>query len=271
MEPGLQPAVNRLLGPQYTHRLDRSLKFGGAFGGAAPLSRIATVQGTDKWGRHFYADHYERHLRHLRLRRFVLLEVGVGGYNNPQSGGASLRMWKRFFPRAQIVGLDLSDKRALQERRIAIYQGDQTDASLLRRIVREQGRPTVVVDDGSHIPAHVRSTFDTLFPLLLEGGIYAMEDLQTSYWPAWGGSQDRSDPTTSMSMVKGLVDGLNYEEYTDGQYSPTYTDTTVTGVFAYHNLVFVRKGLNVEGSVGARAKPPAGIAEAVARGAPAGK
>ncbi len=237
-----------VLGEQGVRRLGRLRRSTLALGGLAPLTRTATVYGTDKWGGHWYARHYQRHLRHLRLRSFVLLEIGVGGYDDPRLGGESLRMWKQYFPRAQVVGLDLVDKRHLAEPRIRVFQGDQSDPDVLRRIVAEVGPPTVVVDDGSHVPAHVRASFETLFPLLTPAGFYCIEDLQTSYWPQWGGSLDRDDPRTSMAMVKSLLDGLNHEELLDEGYRATYTDEHVVAVHAYHNLVVVEKGLNREGT-----------------------
>ena len=49
-----------------------------------------------------------------------------------------------------------------------------------------------------------------------------------------------------MNLVKQLLDGLNYEEYTPPDYEPTYSELHVVGVHAYHNLVFIDKGLNNE-------------------------
>lgn len=202
---------------------------------------------TDKWGGHWYTPHYERHLVHLRRERFTLLEIGIGGYDVPGSGGESLRMWKHFFPRAQIVGVDIDDKSFLAQDRIRVYHGSQTDDALMRRIVAEAERLMVVIDDGSHQPAHVRQTFATVFPLLPNGAIYVIEDLQTSYWPNWGGSLDRADPATSMALVKDLIDGLNAEEFIDGGSAVTPFDGSVRAVHCYHNLVFIEKGDNREG------------------------
>lgn len=214
---------------------------------APSLTKIAQSLRTDKWGGHFYTPHYHRHLQHLRSRQFTLLEIGIGGYER-RRGGASLKMWKRYFPQAQIVGLDLHDKSFVDRKRIVTYQGSQTDKSLLRRIVEEHGAPLVVIDDGSHVPQHIRETFAILFPLLPDGAIYAIEDLQTSYWPTFGGSLDRTDPTTSMGMIKSLLDGLNYEEFMDEDYEPSYTDQHVVAVHCYHNLAVIEKGDNREGS-----------------------
>jgi hypothetical protein len=212
------------------------------------LTELAREFRTDKAGVHKYTPHYQRHLRHLRRERFTLLEIGVGGYAVEGKGGASLKMWKHFFPNAQIVGLDIEDKSFLDGKRIRTYRGSQTDEAVLKSIVADAGDLKVVVDDGSHRPEHVRETFRILFPLLADDGIYCIEDTQTSYWPEFGGSEDRHDRTTTMALVKDLLDGLNYEEFVDESYEPTYTDLHVTAVHAYHNLVLIEKGHNAEGT-----------------------
>jgi hypothetical protein len=51
-----------------------------------------------------------------------------------------------------------------------------------------------------------------------------------------------------MALVKDLVDGLNYMEFVDDDYAPTYTDLNVTEVHCFHNLVVIRKGRNDEGT-----------------------
>jgi demethylmacrocin O-methyltransferase len=207
------------------------------------LTDLGRRYGTDKV-RHGYTAVYERHLEHLRDVDLTLFEIGIGGARRRGEGGASLRMWKDYFPRGQVVGLDIADKSFVAEPRIHVHQGDQTDRAVLERIVAEHGPVQVVIDDGSHRPEHVRATFAVLFPLLADGGTYVIEDTQTSYWPRWGGSEDRSDPDTTMGLVKDLVDGLNWVEFLDEGYEPTYTDLNITGIHAYHNVVILEKGHN---------------------------
>lgn len=212
------------------------------------LTQLAKRTGTDKWGVHYYTSHYERHLGHLRDQPFTLLEIGVGGYARTGEGGGSLRMWRRYFQQAQVVGLDIEDKSFLDRPRMTTVQGDQTDATVLESILERFGVPLVVIDDGSHRPDDIIATFGVLFPLLPDGAVYAIEDTQTSYWPEFGGSEDRDSPDTTMGFVKRLVDGLNHEEFVDEDYEPSYTDTHVRSVHCYHNLVIIEKGDNVEGS-----------------------
>lgn len=217
------------------------------------LSELAVLYGSDKWGSHFYTQHYQKHFQTLRRKRLNLLEIGVGGYDNPVKGGESLRMWRRFFPKGQIYGLDIYDKSLHDSRRIKTFKGSQCDEEFLRHVVGQIGEVDIVIDDGSHYNEDVIKTFTILFPLIADQGIYVVEDTQTSYWEnvmgeRWGGSQNPANPATSMNFFKGLIDGLNYEEFTDENYHPTYFDMKITSMHFYHNLVFVYKGSNTEGS-----------------------
>jgi hypothetical protein len=59
------------------------------------------------------------------------------------------------------------------------YGVDQADHERLTEIVRSeyQGRALdLVVDDASHLLAETRRSFNTLFPYLRPGGVYAIED-----------------------------------------------------------------------------------------------
>lgn len=211
------------------------------------LIALATLFGTDKWGVHWYARHYQRHFQHLRDRKLTVLEIGVGGYGAPDEGGESLRSWKWFFPRAEIVGIDLYDKRALEEERIRVFQGSQDDPRFLNEVIAEIGRPDIIIDDGSHLNAHVLASFAHLFPHLKDGGTYVIEDTQTAYWPTWGGSlTDRNSGQTSMGFAKSLIDGLNHAEFLSADDSPSQYDRQIVGLHFYHNLVFIDKGVNDE-------------------------
>ena len=217
------------------------------------LSRLAVVHGTDKQGAHQYTQHYQHHFEPLRRKKLNILEIGIGGYERPKSGGQSLRMWKSYFPKSRIFGIDIFDKTHHDERRIKTFQGSQTDTDFLKRVVDEIGRVDIIIDDGSHLNEHVITSFKFLFPLLADKGIYVVEDTQTSYWTNvqgmdYGGSSDLTAPHTSMNYFKSLVDGLNHEEFTSDDYVPTYFDKHITAMHFYHNLVFIYKGLNNEGS-----------------------
>ena len=213
------------------------------------LKTLATVHATDKWNSHWYAPHYERHFAPWRSKAVRLLEIGIGGYEDPKAGGQSLRMWKQFFPHGTIVGLDLYDKSRHAEDRIRIFQGSQVDTTVLRKVVDECGPFDLIVDDGSHRNDHVIASFEYLFRHgLKDDGIYAVEDLQTSYWKAFGGATRPTFNGTSMAYFKSMCDGLNFREWHKPNYEPSYRDLHVVALHFYHNLVFVQKGQNDEES-----------------------
>lgn len=210
------------------------------------LPELAMIFGTDKWGIHKYAMHYQTHLSSLRNQAINLLEIGVGGQSAPNKGGASLRMWKAYFPKANIYAIDIFDKSAIEEPRVKIFKGSQADPEFLAWAAQKIGKLDVIIDDGSHVNEHVLASFHVLFPLLAENGIYAIEDLQTSYWPSFGGCEDTNDPRTGMGFVKSLVDGLNWEEFYERK-AGAY-DEMITAIHFYHNLAIINKGRNAEGS-----------------------
>ena len=158
-------------------------------------------------------------------------------------------MWRDYFSIGCIYGLDIEDKSNQASERIKIYQGSQEDYNVLLRMHNESGGFDLIVDDGSHVNRHVIQTFSMLFPLLKSGGIYAIEDLQTAYWPNYGGTIDRgSSRETSMSFLKSLVDGLNFSEFHRPEISPSLFERSIVSIHFYHNLCFLYKGANDEQS-----------------------
>ena len=213
------------------------------------LIDLATKYGTDKWGSHYYAQHYDSHFSKFRDQSVNILEIGVGGYEDPQAGGESLRMWKEYFHHGNIYAIDIFDKSGLQEERINIYQGSQVDDDFLEGLLEKTGDLDIIVDDGSHINEHIIETFKLLFPRLKKGGIYAVEDLQTSYWKNYGGNSfNLRKKGTAMNFFKTLADSLNYEEIDNPYYEPNYFDLNIVAIHFYHNMVFIEKGENTEGS-----------------------
>lgn len=214
----------------------------------AGLAELAVRFGSDKWGMHWYTTHYERYFGPYRNRPVKVLEIGIGGSGKAGSGGSSLRMWKHYFRRGLIYGLDIYDKSHITEPRVHVLQGDQGDAAYLEALGKEHGPFDIIIDDGSHLNKHVLTSFQALFPHVQQGGLYVVEDVQTSYWPGWGGnSKDLNDTTTSMGFAKTLVDGLNHQELVRTEaYEPSLTDLTISGLHVHHNLVFIDRGANRE-------------------------
>jgi SAM-dependent methyltransferase len=137
---------------------------------------------TDKAAHTHYLRNYEEHFKHLVGRDVRLLELGV--YR-----GGSLLLWRDYFERGLIVGLDLNPLELDDPTgRIRVYQGEQQDTALLDRVARENAPEgfDIVIDDCSHQGALTRASFWHLFEHHLKpGGLYVVEDWGTGYWDAW--------------------------------------------------------------------------------------
>jgi hypothetical protein len=150
-----------------------------------------------------YFEIYEKFFSGYLGRPIRMLEIGV------QNGG-STQMWKDYFAEGSlIVGIDIDSKcKQLEEDGISICIGSQADPDFLRSVNAEYGPFDIILDDGSHINEHQIITFESLFPLLADGGIYMCEDTHTSYWKLFGGGL--YDQASYVEYSKYLIDVVNY-------------------------------------------------------------
>lgn len=145
------------------------------------LCKLAAKYGTDKiWYTPFYHLLFEHRRDYLTKK---VLEIGIGSVSAMKhvpgyQPGASLRMWRDYFPDAQIFGVDKDTSVLFQEDRIKTSYCDQADANELLAIGQWTGGGLdLIVDDGSHDPLHQLWTARMLLSYLKPGGIYVIEDV----------------------------------------------------------------------------------------------
>lgn len=215
------------------------------FGVANRLDYSVRLYGrTDKL-EHDYVKYYRRHLGPSRLRKLRVYEIGVGG-DEDRSPGGSLRIWRDYFPRSSIVGVDLYDKDVRLGRRVVFRKADQSVPAELLSIVQEVGAPDIVIDDGSHIGEHVHTTFRTLFPLMPAGAWYVIEDLSTSYSGKYGGGRP-APGSTAIGLLRTLISDVQSQDLTFVKH-PDWTGPTpspvhdqVGQVHVYPGIAFVQR------------------------------
>ncbi len=213
---------------------------------ADALSTLATEHGTDKAADHWYTPQYHRRFQWLREAPITLLEIGVGGYDDPKLGGNSLRMWRDYFPMGTIVGLDIHPKDPIYG--IELEQGDQSDPRVLKHLGETYGPFDIIIDDGSHKADDVMQSWVVLWDYLATPGWYVIEDLQTAYWANFGGSSVRTGETV-IGFLQGLIDRIHYAEFDIPNYSPNRFDLSVVGLEIARNIAFIRKGDNTDPSI----------------------
>jgi demethylmacrocin O-methyltransferase len=214
------------------------------------LTTLAKIYRSDKCGRHFYTPHYQNHFKKFRYKRINFLEIGVGGGEEPFAGVNSLRMLKQYFPFEKKYSIDIYDKSPQEERRIKIFEGCQVDELFLASICDEIGEFELIIDDGSHINSHVIKSFEFLFAKLKTGGIYVIEDAQTSYWDYYygGTSKNFHYKGRKYNHFKSLNDALNHQEFVISGCKKSYFDKHIVAMHFYHNMIFIYKAKKDEPS-----------------------
>jgi hypothetical protein len=155
------------------------------------LAKLFSKWGTDK-AVGYYPGVYECLFRQRRGEIRAVLEIGIGtmlpgvhssmvGYARPgYRPGGSLRAWRDYFERAVICGLDVQpDTQFGDEVRIVTRLCDSTDATQVRQLMQSDFPKAfdIVIDDGSHYADDQLKTMFNVFPYVVEGGVYIVEDL----------------------------------------------------------------------------------------------
>lgn len=149
-------------------------------GGARSLADMGRETRSDKGSDHSYLEVYDQIFDRFRDRPIRLLEIGV-------LGGESLRLWQRYFPRAEITGIDIA-LNGLDVPGCQLVECDQTDRRAIEELWPDE-HFDLIIDDGSHRVADQLQSLCYLWPKLRSGGLYIVEDVEnaalTKYFQAF--------------------------------------------------------------------------------------
>ncbi len=181
---------------------------------------------------------YEKYFFSLKNSKINILEIGI-------ENGDSLRIWREYFPNANICGVDII-KKNFQINNVDIQQGDQSNHNFLKSLIDNYKKFDIIIDDGSHKAKHIIASFNFLFPYLNNDGIYVIEDLQTSYFPRYGGSRiNLRKKNSSMNFIKSLTDSINYEKNNKPFFKKNKFDGLIKSIYFHQNIAFIYKGESV--------------------------
>ena len=180
-----------------------------------------------------YADYFNT----FKDKEINILEIGV-------AEGKSLNLWRKFFSRAKICGIDI-EKMNFTIDGVDLITADQTDTKSLKEICDKYKSFDIIIDDGCHISKNIIISFDFLFDYLNQGGLYVIEDLQTSYFPRFGGSRiNLLKKKTSMNYLKSLADSVNYEVNDKPFFTKKKFDGMIKCIHFHQNIAFIKKGIS---------------------------
>lgn len=150
------------------------------------LGDLFTRYGTDKgiWG---YTPYYAALIGPARFHVRRVLEVGICGHRDIPNNvvGASLFVWRDFFPNATIYGVDVdsqfifNDQDRIKTALVDAYDTSALHAALAAWCFDEQGdgQFDMIVDDAVHDPGPQIQLMNQLGGWLIPGGHYFMEDV----------------------------------------------------------------------------------------------
>lgn len=156
------------------------------------IAEIFNSSGTDKLWRHGYHRYYHKILAPYReMNGLRMLEIGA-------KEGKSLHAWEKYFPNVaaiQGIAYRADPEKATAEAcadvpqcKVTIFTVDQSSPSELENMTRSEQDKLgeshlwdVIIDDGSHVPMHQLIAFKHLFPHVRFGGVYVVEDVETSF------------------------------------------------------------------------------------------
>ena len=164
------------------------------------LNNLSDIYGSDKgevspdlnpypWPSHNYADFYSLIFGLRRNDIKIVIECGIGT-NNPAllssmgingQPGASLRMWRDYFPNANILGCDIDNDILFSEERIKSFHCDQTSKDSVKEFLKNaeifEDSIDVIIDDGLHEYNAGICFFENTITSLRIDGIYIIEDV----------------------------------------------------------------------------------------------
>lgn len=140
------------------------------------LVSLGDYYHTDKhYGHDYFRKVYQTLFEPIRLSVTKFMELGI-------HEGASVEVWRRFFPNATIFGLDLTPNFAklTDFTRIELAQVNTNIEHEVEERARDYSELDVFMDDGSHVMKDQQITLAAFFKCVKSGGLYILEDLHTS-------------------------------------------------------------------------------------------
>jgi len=155
------------------------------------LCKIAFYYRTDKCPqiRHSYTSFYHNLFKDKRNEVKKVFEMGIGfpgtmGHvekkiGKPYITGASLMMWRDYFPNATVYGADWDGRAMVEgEERIKTFICDERYAQDIKLMIDKTGRDIdIFIDDGAHEHKFQVFLAKTVLPLLKKDVIYIIEDV----------------------------------------------------------------------------------------------
>ncbi|KAK6221917.1 hypothetical protein LQW54_001137 [Pestalotiopsis sp. IQ-011] len=167
---------------------------------------IALKYGTDKVTDHQYWFMYDKHFPAIRQQKLKMLEIGLGC--DMEYDAECAAKWS-----SKTAGA-------------TIFAGDQADPVFLQKFIDEAnggssaGTFDIVIDDGGHTMHQQQASLEMLWKIVKPGGLYFVEDLQTSFMAGYAGDTTGGRDPNVPTMAKTIYELIDDKLTPDGKRHP---------------------------------------------------
>lgn len=164
--------------------------------------------------------------------------------------GSSVLLWLTFLPNAEVSAFEYNEgcARTFREafpfpldaqkkaRFKDMFVGDQSKPEDLRQVERA-GPFDVIIDDGGHSMMMQITSLEQLMPSIVPGGVYILEDLETSFAApgGWPNYLDGPNGLTTMQYLTNLIVAITH---------PKHLETLDTRFAGLHKLLELVKSVD---------------------------
>jgi hypothetical protein len=197
------------------------------------LTNLSDKYLTDKGSEgHYFTEVYEYFFYPIKYEAYKICEIGI-------AEGASLKMFRDYFPKAVIYGIDIVDCSGLNSDTIKTFVADQANRKQLKSFIDTYGYDfDIILDDGGHTMEQQQVSFGYLFKYLKPGGYYVIEDVHTSFFGSDYGVE-KNEGNTTLTMINNFIRSRKIES----KYMTAEEKNYLTKNIRYCNLLSRKSGI----------------------------
>tara|TARA_Y100000591_G_C21733035_1_gene645165 strand:+ start:316 stop:1062 length:747 start_codon:yes stop_codon:yes gene_type:complete len=171
---------------------------------------------------------YDKILSKYRDKDITFVEIGV-------KDGGSLFFFKKYLPKAKIIGIDLNeDCKKFEKYGFNIEIGDQSSKEFWENFFIKYKKVDVVLDDGGHTNEQQINTVISCVPNIKDDGLLITEDVMCSYFKDFGNPNKYS----FVNFSKKVIDDVNFKFPNIGKFNYSLNDHIYSIEFFESIIVF---------------------------------
>lgn len=212
------------------------------------MKKIGEIHYNNKVVKNAYQNIYSKFISFIEFEKEAgMVEIG--------SSNSSLNFWLNIFSNVFLYSADINND-YIERDRYKLIQMDQSIEKELKNLKSHINHKLyLIIDDGSHIADHQLLTFNNLFPLLENNGVYIIENIECSYWSkrsiyGYETKYGYKHPDSIVEIFKNIVDCVNKDFIKEEIISPIeHIDKIQNIIFSRNCIIITKMDLTVDKNI----------------------